>query len=197
MSAHAETTFKLVEQSPLQGVSLVDELRGGGYVLYLRHAITEHIKIDRTKFQFDDCTTQRNLDDAGREQAREIGVAFKTLAVPVGKVISSPYCRCKDTGQLAFNKREINNNLHYSIGVTEEEKILLRDQLRDMLLTKPQPGTNTVLISHTANLKDAVGVWPKPEGVIAIFKILATGELGYFGLVLPEEWPRLVELVQK
>ena len=107
-------------------------------MLYLRHGATEHIKVDRTKIQLDDCTTQRNLSSVGREQSRQTGVAFDKLDIHVGKVLSSPYCRCRDTGTLAFKKVEVSNDLYFAIGASEEETIRLRDKLREMLVIKPQ-----------------------------------------------------------
>src|SRR6266542_1665124 len=50
--------------------------------------------------RFDDCKTQRNLDDAGREQARALGEAFRKHGVRVDRIVSSPVCRCMETGQL-------------------------------------------------------------------------------------------------
>jgi broad specificity phosphatase PhoE len=56
--------------------------------------------------RLDDCSTQRNLDAAGRAQARRIGEEFRRYGIAVGMVLSSPRCRCLDTGRLAFGQAE-------------------------------------------------------------------------------------------
>ena len=55
---------------------------------------------DPPGFRIDDCTTQRNLDDKGRAQARALGAAFRQHGVHVDKVLSSPWCRCLETAEL-------------------------------------------------------------------------------------------------
>src|SRR5262245_65452158 len=82
----------------------IDALRKGGYVLYFRHAATDMSKNDAGMKSFDDCPTQRNLVDRGRDDARAIGAAIKTLGIPIGKVRASPYCRTVETAELAFGR---------------------------------------------------------------------------------------------
>jgi hypothetical protein len=61
-----------------------DALRRGGYVLYFRHAATDMSKNDAGMTSFDDCPTQRNLVDRGRDDARTIGAAIRALGIPIG-----------------------------------------------------------------------------------------------------------------
>jgi phosphohistidine phosphatase SixA len=75
-------------------------LRDGGVVL-LRHADAPGFG-DPTGYRLDDCATQRNLGEAGRKQARGIGERFKAEGIFVGRVLSSQWCRCRDTAELAF-----------------------------------------------------------------------------------------------
>ena len=185
----------LVYEPALTGKTLVDELRNGGFVLYLRHAATEHINIDRSLLKLNDCRTQRNLSAQGRAQVREIGEAFRALRIPVSAVLTSPYCRCRETAELAFGEARIRPDLRFALVEDRETTDLLGAKLRDLLSAPPPKGTNTVIVSHTANLKEAVGIWPKPEGVTALFKPLQTGQLGYFGLVPPEDWSKLANSV--
>ncbi|MCE2946866.1 MAG: histidine phosphatase family protein [bacterium] len=79
-------------------------LRGGGVVVLLRHARTVPGVGDPPGFRLDDCSTQRNLSDAGREQARRLGEAFRAAGVPLGEVLSSRWCRCIDTANEAFGR---------------------------------------------------------------------------------------------
>ena len=59
---------------------------------------------DPPGFRLDDCTTQRNLDEVGRDQARRIGQAFRERGIRVGRVLSSRWCRARDTARLAFGE---------------------------------------------------------------------------------------------
>ena len=81
-------------------------LRAGGLVVLMRHAATEPGLGDPKGFRLDDCATQRNLSDAGRDHARRIGAAFRAQRVPVAQVLTSPWCRCRETATLAFGRGE-------------------------------------------------------------------------------------------
>ena len=82
------------------GGELLDQLREGGFVLLLRHAQTVPGTGDPPGFTLDDCATQRNLSDEGREQARRIGARLRKERVPVGRVLTSAWCRCRETARL-------------------------------------------------------------------------------------------------
>lgn len=75
-------------------------LKDGSIVLF-RHANAPGVG-DPPDFKLDDCRTQRNLDDTGRAQARRIGEQFRRLGVKVGAVITSQWCRTRETAGLAF-----------------------------------------------------------------------------------------------
>ena len=75
-------------------------MRDGAIVLF-RHANAPGGG-DPPGFRLGDCTTQRNLDDAGRRQAQRIGEAFRARGIRVGAVLSSQWCRTRDTATLAF-----------------------------------------------------------------------------------------------
>ena len=84
---------------------LVDVLRQGGYHLFFRHAITDgqdpH-KVNPPNETIAHCASQRLLNEAGRAQARQIGLTITQLGIPVGDVYASPFCRCEETARLAF-----------------------------------------------------------------------------------------------
>ncbi len=92
---------------PTGPLEVVDRLRDGGYVVFLRHAETDHSQKDRLGVPLTDCDGQRNLNDAGRAQARSIGEAWRALELPLGDVLSSGYCRTRETAQLAFGRATI------------------------------------------------------------------------------------------
>lgn len=180
----------LGDTSPkLSGPALIKELQKGGHVIYFRHGITSNFgEKDVADSDLADCARQRNLSDAGQAQTKAIGAAFKTLQIPIGTVHASPYCRCLDTARNVFGKAAESKALHFAIHLRHLDRVRVTQELLDGLATKPSPGTNTVMVSHTANLQEAVGIWPKPEGVAHIFKPLDDGNFSYVGVMQPEAW---------
>jgi hypothetical protein len=98
--------------APLARAAVADDelawrrLREGGHVILIRHASTVAGVGDPPTFRLGDCSTQRNLSDAGREEARRLGARIKAERVPVAKVYTSPWCRCQETARLAFGAAE-------------------------------------------------------------------------------------------
>jgi broad specificity phosphatase PhoE len=81
-------------------------LREPGSVVVLRHSYAPG-GFDPPDAKLDDCSTQRNLDENGRAQAGRVGEAFRQNDIAVSSVLSSPRCRCLDTGRLAFGQAEV------------------------------------------------------------------------------------------
>lgn len=163
-------------------------LRQGGYILYFRHALTRQEQEDRQPVTLGDCTTQRNLSEEGRRQAGGIGAALRALKIPIGKVLSSPFCRCVDTAQLAFGKAEISEDLYFAVGLAKAERSAKGAALRRLLAEPPATGSNTVIVAHTANLDEATGYWPKPEGAAVLFRPDGAGGFRPIGRLPPEIW---------
>ena len=82
------------------------QLRAGGLVVLIRHASTVPGLGDPEGFRLGDCSTQRNLSEVGREESRRIGARFRAEGVAVQEVLTSPWCRCRDTAMLAFGRAE-------------------------------------------------------------------------------------------
>lgn len=155
----------------------------------MRHGTTDHLQKDSDRHKLEDCNSQRNLSPQGREQVTRTGQAIRSLGISVGDVTSSRYCRCKDTARLAFGKIRFEPDLRFSINKNEQESRHLGERLYTMMLdVDPSQKTNTVFVGHTSNLRDGLGVWPKPEGVIAVFR-KEQGRLVYKGMIGPNEWP--------
>jgi len=171
--------------------SLVRALQNGGYVIYFRHTATDQSKPDSDRLDLKNCATQRNLSEKGREQARLIGKAFSALGIKVSSVLSSPFCRCIDTAKIAFGKATVVQGLEFAMAKNEAETKKLGAVLRKYLAARPERGTNTVIVAHSANLKEAVGIWPQPEGAAYVFEPQG-GDTKYVARVGPEEWPELV-----
>lgn len=172
---------------------LVEKLRQGGHVIFFRHGITEksgekHIPTSK----INDCSIQRNLSKQGVRQIKQVGKIIKQLKIPVGKVYTSPYCRCRDTAKYLFGDATISNSLFYAIHLKRSQREEITRQLQQMLATPPAEGTNNVLVSHSANLKEATNIWTKTEGEAHIFKPLSNGSFTYSGSIMPRQWIELV-----
>ena len=85
--------------------NFIKELKKGGKLIFIRHAYAPGGG-DPSNFDINDCNTQRNLSNSGREQARNIGVFFQENNIQIENVYSSEWCRCKETALIAFNKFE-------------------------------------------------------------------------------------------
>ena len=105
------------------GGDLLGLLSSGGYVIYQRHALTDTTRGDADPVDLKDCSTQRPLSDAGRTLAHKIGAAFRVAHIPVGEIVSSPYCRAVETAALEFPalKRSTSNALSYSLALPKDQ----------------------------------------------------------------------------
>ena len=83
--------------------NLIDELKAGEKIIFIRHALAPGSG-DPINFDLNDCSTQRNLNIEGIEQSKRIGSFFAKNKIPVDQVLSSEWCRCKDTAKYAFKK---------------------------------------------------------------------------------------------
>ena len=173
--------------------AVLGELRKGGLVIYFRHGLTNQTGSSDEAADLTKCETQRNLSAEGREQATQIGKAFKALRIPVGTITTSPFCRCKDTATLAFGRFTVSNDLYFAIGTDAGETKRFSESLRRMLSTPPAAATNAVIVSHSANLREATGYWPKPEGVAYVFRPLPGGKFQAIAFVMPEDWGKLAK----
>jgi hypothetical protein len=126
----------------LGGRELLTALRGGGFILYFRHADTDHRQTDARTGDVEDCQSQRNLTDQGREDARAVGQAIRALAIPIGPVLASPMCRTVETATLAFG----------------------------LLSNVPPPGANTVIVGHAFPFFGLVGGPFLDEGQAAVVR---------------------------
>ena len=83
--------------------NLILSLKEGGKIIFIRHALAPGYG-DPENFNIYDCSTQRNLDQKGIQQAKKIGNFFKSNNISIENVYSSEWCRCKDTANYAFSK---------------------------------------------------------------------------------------------
>jgi broad specificity phosphatase PhoE len=129
-------------------------LRTSGAVVVVRHSYAPG-GFDPPGARLDDCSTQRNLDDNGRAQARRIGEAFRREGIAVGAVLSSPRCRCLDTARLAFGKVEAWDALQGSLSDPQRRQAQLVEIRRRIAAYRDGPPI--VLVTHGSVVTDLTG----------------------------------------
>jgi broad specificity phosphatase PhoE len=142
-----------------------DALRAPGSVIILRHSHVPGAS-DPPGAKLDDCSTQRNLDEDGRAQARRIGEAFRKYGIVVGAVLSSPRCRCLDTARLAFGRAQAWGPLQGSLDheARRREVVEIRKAIAEH-----RSGTPLVLVTHGNVITDLAG--PRvPMGSLVVLR---------------------------
>ncbi len=91
--------------------NLLNRLADGGKLIFIRHAYAPGSG-DPNNFNLNDCSTQRNLSEDGRKQAQFIGKFFRENKIKINKVLSSEWCRCKETAEIAFKDYSTNSFLN-------------------------------------------------------------------------------------
>ena len=170
---------------------LADQLRRGGVILVIRHAATDQSKPDQNPVDLNDCSTQRNLSAEGRRDARLIGQNARRLKLRLGAVLSSRFCRTRETARLAFGRATISPPLLNTI--TSEHDAAWRRQIRAARVlfgTKPAPGRVTVLVTHGVVVGDVTG-HSLEEGETLVFRPLGNSKFKLVGRILPRAWSAL------
>jgi phosphohistidine phosphatase SixA len=162
--------------------ALWDLLKAGGQVAVIRHSSTEPGLGDPPGFRLDDCATQRNLSAAGREEARRIGAAFRDRGVPVGRVLSSRWCRCLETARLAFGTAEPWAPLDSFFDDRSREPEQTR-QVR-MLAGNSPPSGNLILVTHQVNITALTGISPA-QGEMVVLTPSGDGNFTVAGRLRP------------
>ena len=176
---------------------LLAQLKKGNLVVFMRHGETGPAYADRATAVMGDCATQRNLNAEGRAQNAEMALALKALAVPVGKVWSSEFCRSWQTAEALFGPQGYTVTAALSVppsypSVNAADAAANNSYLRAMLADKPPAGTNTWLVSHGVNVQLATGYHPDEQGEIVLFRPDGKGAFTRLGSIEPKDWKRLV-----
>jgi len=184
------------DELPKTDDSIVNALRQGGFVIFVRHAKTDWSQKDANLVDYADCKTQRNLSHDGRDQLKVINEAMRRLAIPIGEVLSSQFCRCVETAKIAFGEAKTSVELTGIDGVTDAEVAERRrrtEAMRTMAHKGPVPGTNLVLVSHNIMIYEAFNIRLE-EGEAALFKSEA-GNAHYVANIKPDEWRQMAQLL--
>lgn len=179
----------------MSATELVEALRSGGHIVFIRHAQTEKDYADQINAVMGNCSTQRTLSEAGWEEARAIGAAFERLAIPVGEVISSEYCRAWQTAALAFGRYDKTADLNFEPAedYTDAQIKAMRDRMLPHLTQAPSEGMNKVLVGHDDPFEAATGIYPEPMGVVFVIKPQGNDDFEILGSIAPDEWSPISE----
>jgi phosphohistidine phosphatase SixA len=177
---------------------LVSSLKDGGYVIVFRHGATDDSQKDVYPFKFDDMSAQRQLSEKGRELARELGVALKKLAVPIGEVYTSRLNRAVETGRLLGGKEVSPVDELTDSGAGGASAMANPDgknakagrAVRDLVNAPPKPGVNNLAVTHKTNVADAFGKEFSDirEGEALVYKTSSSGPAALIARVQANEW---------
>ena len=160
-------------------------LREGPRVALMRHGATSGGAGDPPGFRLEDCATQRNLTEKGRADARATGEQLRAQKIPVGKVVSSQWCRCRDTAALmALGAIEIAETFNNAFMLSDRRDELTKGA-RAVIADWKGPGV-LVIVTHGANILPLTGFQPaEGEMVVVEPAAAADGRLRVIGRIAP------------
>jgi 8-oxo-(d)GTP phosphatase len=165
-------------------VDLWKSLRQGSSFVLLRHAIAPGTG-DPDHFVLGNCMTQRNLSDAGREQAAAIGTQFQKNRIQQARVFSSQWCRCQETAELLrlglVEELSLLNSFfqHYERSGLQTRK--LQEWLGKQNLKRP-----LVLVTHQVNITSLTNFYPA-SGELVFATRLESGEISFLGSIKTDQ----------
>ena len=160
---------------------LFNQLDAGGKLIFIRHAYAPG-NGDPAGFNLNDCSTQRNLSEDGRKQAQRIGEFFNKNKIEIDKVLSSEWCRCKETAEIAFKNYETKNflNSFFSAKFAKNRKQQVIDF--NKFLNVWDQKQNIIFVTHYVVISEFLNYAPS-SGEIVIsdknLKVIDTLEIEY------------------
>ena len=149
----------------------------GDKIILIRHSLAPGGG-DPQGFKIDDCDTQRNLNRKGINQSKKIGKLFKKNKVPVDLVLSSQWCRCKDTAKYAFgNFKEftaLNSTFQSPYNKNEPKQL---KELYNFVKKWDGKGKNLVLVTHYSIITAVTNAVPSSGEIVITaknFEVLRT-----------------------
>ena len=161
--------------------NLINKLKDGGKLIFIRHAYAPG-NGDPINFNLNNCSTQRNLSDEGRKQAKLIGEFFTKNKVEIDNVLSSEWCRCKETAKIAFKNFSTNsflNSFYSSKYVKNKDK-----QIRELNGYIKNFGSkqNLILVTHYVLISEVLNYGPSSGEIVVSdrnFNIIGSIEINY------------------
>jgi len=165
-------------------LAIWDKLQGTnpkGYVLLLRHTLAPGVG-DPENFKLNDCSTQRNLSQLGREDAKSVGDWLKRRDIKIARVESSRWCRAKETAQLLdIGRVRLNPNLDSLFDSQDPAKAIQTVRVKKQIVDWRNKSGLLVLVGHFVNIGAVTGVGVgSGEGVLV--KADSKGKITVVGL---------------
>ena len=160
---------------------LINQLDDGGKLIFIRHAYAPGGG-DPDNFNLNDCSTQRNLSKEGQRQAEYIGEFFRNNKVKIDKVLSSEWCRCKETAKIAFKNFSTNSflNSFYSSKFAKNKNKQVK-ALKEYI-KKFKSDKNLVLVTHYVLISEILNYGPSSGEIVVSNKnlnIIGSLEINY------------------
>ena len=161
--------------------NLIKEFEQGGKLIFIRHAYAPGSG-DPKNFNLNDCSTQRNLNDSGREQSKNIGNFFSRHNFKINKVYSSEWCRCKETAFIAFERFETKKflNSFYSPQFAKNRKKQVKEFQE--FINNWDKKENLIFVTHYVFISEILNYGPSSGEVVVTDKnlnIVNTLEIEY------------------
>lgn len=149
------------------------DLTAGGTIIMLRHSTAPGTG-DPRGFDLDDITTQRNLSDQGRAQAKDLGAHLRNAGLGTAPVFSSAWWRCLETAELlGLGEPEVFGGLNSFFGRPSARDEILQE-LRSFFESLPTDGDPVVLVTHQVNITAVTGAVPA-SGCGVVLRANGTG----------------------
>ena len=151
--------------------NLINKFEDGGKLIFIRHAYAPGSG-DPNNFNLNDCSTQRNLSEEGRKQAQYIGEFFRENKIKIDKVLSSQWCRCKETALIAFNDFRTKKflNSFYSSKFTKNKKIQMINLKK--YIDNWNSEKNLVFVTHYLVISELLNYAPNSGEIVIVDKSL-------------------------
>ena len=162
-------------------INLMNQLEDGGKLIFIRHAYAPGSG-DPNNFNLNDCSTQRNLNEDGRKQAQYIGEFFIKNKIKIEKVISSEWCRCKETSKIAFKNFSTNNflNSFYSAQYLKNKDKQIN--ALNNYISNFKSNKNLVLVTHYVLISEVLNYAPSSGEIVVSdkdYNIIGSVEINY------------------
>ncbi len=141
-----------------------DALREPGAVAIMRHALAPGGG-DPANFDVTDCTTQRNLDDRGRDQATRIGAALRDRGFTFDTVLTSQWCRCRDTATL-LAVGPVSEAPALNSFFQDRSTAAAQTAATEQIIRATQG--SLMMVTHQVNITALTGVFPASGEIIVI-----------------------------
>ena len=161
--------------------NLLNQLEKGEKLIFIRHAYAPGGG-DPDNFNLNDCSTQRNLSKEGRDQAKYIGEFFKKNKIKIDKVLSSEWCRCKETAEIAFKDFSTNsflNSFYSSKFAKNKEKQI---KMLNNYVKKFNSDKNLILVTHYVLISEVLDYAPSSGEIVVSdknFNMIGNIEINY------------------